>query len=150
LEILNLLHLKNDGDVELIELGHLLALEVADLLLGILQVSVNVLLLVLHTFLLVLQIADIKLDALLLIVEVETGVTKAFDFIDLSIIAELRVEVLIIVVILFLLDFFLFGFLVIFAIVSLFLLDLFGSSPLLGNALIEGKNGIVVIMVSWH
>lgn len=147
-EVLDLLDLQHDGDVELIKLGHLFALEVADLLLSVLQVSIDVLLLVLHTLFLILQVADIELDALLLVVEVEAGVAKAFDFVDLSVVAELRVEVLIIVVILFFLDFFFCILFVLLAVFSLFLLDLLRSPSLLRDTLIEGKDGVVVIMVS--
>ena len=146
-QVLNLLDLQNYGHVKLIQLGHLFALEVTDLLLSVLQVSINILLLILHALLLVLKIADVELDAFLLIVQVKTGVTQSLDFVDLGIVAKLRVEVLIIIVVFFLLDLFFLGLLVFFTIFGLFLLDLLRSPPLLGDALIEGKNGIIVVMV---
>ena len=146
-QVLNLLDLQNYGHVKLIQLSHLFALEVTDLLLSVLQVSINILLFILHALLLILKIADVELDAFLLIVQVKTGVTQTFDFVDLGIVAELRVEVLIIIVVFFLLDLFFLGLLVFFTIFGLFLLDLLRSPPLLGDALVEGKNGIIVVMV---
>ena len=67
-QILDLLHLKHHGDMQLIELGHLLLLEVLDLFFRLGELLVNRTLLALHALLVVLQIRNIKLDGFLLII----------------------------------------------------------------------------------
>jgi len=79
-----------------------------------------------------------------------TRVTKAFNFVDFGIVTELRVEVLILIVVFFLFDFLFLGLFVIFAILSLFLLDFFRSAALFRDALVESKNCIIMVMVSGH
>ena len=71
-QVLELLDLEHNTDSKLVELGKLLLLEVSDLLLGLSQVLINRLLLCLHLLLVGLELVDIKLDSLLLIIEVET------------------------------------------------------------------------------
>ena len=133
--------------MQLIQLSHLLFLEVLDLLLSLGEFLVDGALLTLHTLLLVLEVTDVELDAILGIVEHETVVTKALDFVDLGVLAELWVEVVIVVIVILFLDFFLFGFLAIFVTLSIILLDLFRSATLLGDLLVEGQDLVVVLMV---
>ena len=133
--------------MQLIQLSHLLFLEVLDLLLSLGELLVDGALLTLHTLLLVLEVTDVELDAILGIVEHETVVTKALDFVDLGVLAELWVEVVIVVIVILFLDFFLFGLLAIFVTLSIILLDLLRSATLLGDLLIEGQDLVVVLMV---
>ena len=133
--------------MQLIQLSHLLFLEVLDLLLSLGEFLVDGALLTLHTLLLVLEVTDVELDAILGIVEHETVVTKALDFVDLGVLAELWVEVVIVVIVILFLDFFLFGFLAIFVTLSIILLDLLRSATLLGDLLVEGQDLVVVLMV---
>ena len=133
--------------MQLIQLSHLLFLEVLDLLLSLGEFLVDGALLTLHTLLLVLEVTDVELDAILGIVEHETVVTKALDFVDLGVLAELWVEVVIVVIVILFLDFFLFGLLAIFVTLSVILLDLLRSATLLGDLLVEGQDLVVVLMV---
>lgn len=133
--------------MQLIQLSHLLFLEVLDLLLSLGELLVDGALLTLHTLLLVLEVTDVELDAILGIVEHETVVTKALDFVDLGVLAELWVEVVIVVIVILFLDFFLFGLLAIFVTLSIILLDLLRSATLLGDLLVEGQDLVVVLMV---
>jgi len=71
-QILKLLDFEDDCDMQLIQLGHLLFLEVLDLLLSLGQLLVNRALLALHALFLILQVANIELDALFLVIKVET------------------------------------------------------------------------------
>ena len=117
------------------------------MLLSLGELLVDGALLTLHTLLLVLEVTDIQLDAILGIVEHETVVTKALDFVDLGVLAELWVEVVIVVIVILFLDFFLFGLLAIFVTLSIILLDLLRSATLFGDFLVEGQDLVVVLMV---
>ena len=117
------------------------------MLLSLGELLVDGALLTLHTLLLVLEVTDIELDAILGIVEHETVVTKALDFVDLGVLAELWVEVVIVVIVILFLDFFLFGLLAIFVTLSIILLDLLRSATLLGDLLVESQDLVVVLMV---
>jgi hypothetical protein len=55
--------------VQLVELSHLFLLEVLDLLLSLQELRVDGLLLSLHALLLVLEVADVKLDRFLLVIQ---------------------------------------------------------------------------------
>jgi len=67
-QILELLDLKHDSDMQLVKFGHLLLLEVLDLLFSLGQFLIDCALLAFHTLLLILQIANVKLDAFFLII----------------------------------------------------------------------------------
>ena len=67
-QILELLDLEHDSDMQLVKFGHLLLLEVFDLLFGLGQLLVNRALFAFHSLLLILQVADVKLDAFFLVI----------------------------------------------------------------------------------
>ena len=133
--------------MQLVQLCHLFLLEVLDLLFSLRQLLVNGALLALHSLLLVLQVANVELDAFFLVVKVKTGVTQALNLVNLGVLAELRVEVIIVIIVVFLLDFFLFGLFTIFITLAIILLDLLRSSSLLRDLLIESEDLFVMLVV---
>ena len=146
-EILHLLYLQDDSDVELVQLRHFLFLEVSYLILGLCEVLINVLLFVFQTFLCVLKLADIDLNLLFAVIELQALVTQSLDFINLGVLTKLRVEVVIVVVIIFLFNLFFLGLLAVFVTFAIFLLYLLRSASLLRDLLIEGQDLVVVLMV---
>jgi len=85
-----------------------------------------------------LEVRDIKLDGFFLVIQVQTRVSKTFNFINLGVFGELGVEVLIIVVVL-LLGLFLLGiFVAVLVTLRVFLLYLVRSATFFGDFLIEG------------
>ena len=78
----------------------------------------------------------------------ETVITKTLNFINLSVFAKLWVKVVIIIVVILFLDFFFLGFFAILIAISIVLLYALGLSTLLGDLLVEGKNLVVVLVVS--
>ena len=133
--------------MQLIQLSHLLFLEVLDLLLSLGEFLVDGALLTLHTLLLVLEVTDVELDAILGIVEHETVVTKALDFVDLGVLAELWIEVVIVIVVVVLFWFFFLGVFTVFVTFTIVLLGLFRATALLSDLLVKGENLIVVLVI---
>jgi len=122
-------------------------LEVPNLLLGLQELQVDSLLFSLHAPFLVLEVADIKLDGFLLVIQVKPGVTKSLDFINLGIFAELGVEVVIIIVVILFFELFFIGFVDVILSVWVFLLNLLRSSPLLCDFFVEGQDLVIVLVV---
>ena len=133
--------------MQLVQFGHLFFLEVLDLFLGLRQLLINGALLTLHSLLLVLEIANVELDAFLLVIKVKTGITQALNLVNLGVLAELRVEVVIVIIVVFLLDFLLFGLFTVFVTLAIVLLDLLRSSSLLRDLLIEGEDLFVMLVI---
>ena len=136
--------------MELVQLGHLFLLEVLDLLFCLSELLVDRALLALHSLLLVLQVANVELDALLLVIKVQSGVSKPLNLVNLRILAKLRVKVVIVVVIVFLLDLLFLGLLAVFVAFTVVLLDLLRPSSLLCDLFVEGQDLLVVLVISVH
>ena len=111
------------------------------------EVLVDVLLLVFQTLLCVLQLADIDLNLLLAVIELQALVAQSLNLINLGVLTKLRVEVVIVVVIIFLFNLFFFGLVAVFITLPIFLLYLLRSASLLRDLLIEGQDLVVVLIV---
>ena len=78
--ILQLLHFQNNRNAQLIELTHLLRLEVLYLVFRLLKLALDLLLGSLQALAFILQGLNEVLDLLLVVVEFQTGLAKFFDF----------------------------------------------------------------------
>ena len=82
-QVLDLLDLENNGDIELVELGHLLLLEVANLLLCFHKLSVDLSRLSGKGLTGLLKLGNSTRDLGLVLVQLQSFVFQLFDFIDL-------------------------------------------------------------------
>jgi len=118
------------------------------LLLSLTKFLIDGALFALHTLLLVLEIADVKLNTFFMIVKHETAVTETLNLVNFGFFAELGVEVIIVVVIILFFNFFFFSFFSIIVTLSFVLLDFLRSATLFGDFLIEGQDLVIVFVVS--